>query len=98
MIGFNWDNLLTVTSVLTSEKIDKERLKLLLDYDKGWTSKTIDSLFIRKILTLDEYKHYLDEYIKREEENLKYEKQKREDAEKMNNFSPTIYYNLNSFN
>lgn len=93
----NWEDAIKIISFVKPECIDKEQLLLFLSTDRTYSLETLDSLYMRKIITLQEYIEYMDKLIDREKDNIKWFSEYRKEAEeKEENYQPWIHYGFGS--
>lgn len=93
MRGIDWNEFVNEISLLKPEYVDKGKILKMLSQDRTWSHEVVDSLYIAKIITIDEYKVFMGKYIERLEESLKWAKEMRKDAEENGeSFNPMTYY------
>lgn len=93
MTGKNWDRIIDIVNFANPDSIDKEQVKSMLTFDRTWDFTALDSLYFKKILTIDEYKFYLGKYIERMEERLKFCKEYLKEAEENGDkYNPYTHY------
>lgn len=65
----------------------------MLKWDRTHSIEVLDSLYMRKIITPEEYTGYVRRYIQFMEDNIKWAKERLSEAqEKKDAFDPFVYY------
>lgn len=97
MNGNIWSDIIKIASYVNSDCIDREQILLLLSHDRTYSLETLDSLYMRKIITLQEYIKFMDKLIEIEKEKVKWISEYRKEAEeKGEDYQPWIHYGFNS--
>lgn len=90
-----WKNVIDTISVVNPESVDTESIKSMLNWDRTYSIEVLDSLYMRKIITLEEYMEYVHRYIHFKEDNIKWANERLVEAqEKKSDFNPYVYYGL----
>lgn len=93
MMTKRWETIIDSLSVVNQECVNIEKLRQILDYDMEVNSQVLDSLYIYKLISLDEYKDRMERYITHLKDSLKFAEMQLNDAkEKGDMYSPWIYY------
>lgn len=88
-----WEQIIESISYVNPETIDKEKIKSMLKYDRTHDEQVLDSLYLLKVLTSDEYKDVLSKYAERLKERMRYVDERLKMAEeKGNEYNPMIFY------
>lgn len=93
MYGVNWKGMLDIVSATKADSIDKEQIKNILIYDRTYTDVELDSLYMRGVLTFDEYKYFMGKFVERLEDRIEHVKEYIvEMNEKGDKYDPFTHY------
>lgn len=93
MMCERWQRIIDSVSYVKPETIDKEKIKNMLKYDYTHDEQVLDNLYLLGVLTLDEYKEYIERRIDWVKSNLKWLEERLKDAnENGEKYNPMAYY------
>lgn len=88
-----WETIINCLSVVKSECVNMEKIRMMLDYDQTADEQVIDNLYVLKLIPLDEYKKRMEKRLGHLKEVLNETERRLEYAiEKGDDFNPIIFY------
>lgn len=95
MMCQKWQQIIESISYVKPEAIDKEKIKNMLQYDYTHDEQVLDNLYLLGVLTLDEYKRFMERQLERAKSRVHWlEEQLKAANEKGNEYNPLIYYSF----
>lgn len=93
MLSARWEQIIESISYVKHDTIYKEKIKSILKYDRTHDDQVLDSLYLLKVLSLDEYKEYISKYADRLKEAVQWVDERIKVAdEKGDEYNPMIFY------
>lgn len=93
MMCQKWQQIIESISYIKPDMIDKEKIKNMLQYDYTHDEQVLDNLYLLGVLTLDEYKRFMERQLETEKEHIRWLEERLKDAnENGDKYNPLIYY------